>query len=140
VVTSDRRQQIEWAVRGRHPIGISISNTSLPEFQQQGVGQSIQPLGFNTPMGGRLSMSKTIVLMNRAPHPNAAKVFINWVLSREGQQLFAQMIDENSRRVDVEGDPATKPDPRVEYPPSINKEANVHYQRRAIQIAQEMLR
>jgi len=27
----------------------------------------------------------TLALLNRAPHPNAAKVFINWLLSRRGQ-------------------------------------------------------
>ena len=27
----------------------------------------------------------TLALVNRAPHPNAAKVFINWLLSRRGQ-------------------------------------------------------
>ena len=27
----------------------------------------------------------TLALVNRAPHPNAAKVFINWLLSRAGQ-------------------------------------------------------
>src|SRR5438552_15442142 len=34
----------------------------------------------------------SLALMNRAPHPNAAKVFINWLLSREGQALFQKVI------------------------------------------------
>ena len=34
----------------------------------------------------------SLALMNRAPHPNAAKVFINWLLSREGQTLFQKVI------------------------------------------------
>ena len=34
----------------------------------------------------------SLALMNRAPHPNAAKVFINWLLSREGQALFQKLI------------------------------------------------
>ena len=47
--------------------------------------------------------------MNRAPHPNAAKVFINWLLSREGQSLFQRVISlpgdaRNSRRIDVSKD------------------------------------
>ena len=32
-----------------------------------------------------------VAVVNRAPHPNAAKLFINWFLSREGQ-LMAQNI------------------------------------------------
>jgi ABC-type uncharacterized transport system YnjBCD substrate-binding protein len=36
------------------------------------------------------SNNGAIVLMNNHPHPNAAKVFINWYLSREGQIAFRQ--------------------------------------------------
>ena len=48
----------------------------------------------------------SLALMNRAPHPNAAKVFINWLLSREGQTLFQKVMSqpamrETSRRADV---------------------------------------
>ena len=35
--------------------------------------------------GGSLS------LLNQAPHPNAAKVFINWFLSRKGQIGLAEI-------------------------------------------------
>jgi iron(III) transport system substrate-binding protein len=140
VATNDRRQQIEWAVRGRYPIGIAISNASLPEFHQQGVGLNIRPLAFDSPMGARLNMTRTIVIFEQPAHPNAAKVFLNWVLSREGQQRFVQHVDENSRRADVESIPESKPNPQVTYPPSINKEAQSSYQRRAMDVAREVIR
>jgi len=35
--------------------------------------------------GGLVQQFGTLALVNRAPHPNAAKVFINWLLSRRGQ-------------------------------------------------------
>jgi iron(III) transport system substrate-binding protein len=35
--------------------------------------------------GGLVQQFGTLALVNRAPHPNAAKVFINWLLSRSGQ-------------------------------------------------------
>jgi ABC-type Fe3+ transport system substrate-binding protein len=44
---------------------------------------------------------------SRAPHPNAAKVFINWFLSREGQmalQKFGRPDAHNSRRIDISKD------------------------------------
>src|SRR5215475_4853713 len=34
---------------------------------------------------GLVSQYGTLGLVNRAPHPNAAKVFVNWLLSRKGQ-------------------------------------------------------
>jgi iron(III) transport system substrate-binding protein len=140
VVTSDRRQQIEWAVRGRYPIGIAISNSAVPEFHQQGVGLSLLPLAFRTPMGARLSLTRTMVLIDQPAHPNAAKIFVNWILSRDGQAAFVKHLDENSRRTDVETIGESKPLPGVEYPPSVNKEAYSGAQRRAMDIAKEVLR
>jgi iron(III) transport system substrate-binding protein len=139
VVTVDRRQRIEWAILGRYPVGISISNSSLPDFQQKGVGLNIVPLGFGTELGSRVSLTPAMGLINRAPHPNAAKVFVNWALSREGQQLYAQYLEDNSRRLDVQGRADTMPDPKVQYPPSMSVEAYTGYQHRAMEIAKAVL-
>ena len=45
-------------------------------------------------------------LLKRAPHPNGAKVFINWYLSREGQATFQKVMskpgsEKESRRIDI---------------------------------------
>ena len=40
--------------------------------------------------------------MNKAPHPDAAKVFINWLLTKDAQALWAKEVETNSRRVGVE--------------------------------------
>ena len=45
-----------------------------------------------------------LALFNRAPHPNAAKVYINWLLSKEGQTGFAQVNGYISARLDVPTD------------------------------------
>ena len=54
-----------------------------------------------------------------APHTNAAKIFLNWILSREGQNQFQRLTRENSLRVDIpkEGivDPFFILDPNREY-------------------------
>lgn len=36
-----------------------------------------------------------------SPHSNAAKIFLNWILSREGQIQFQKLTRENSLRVDI---------------------------------------
>jgi len=59
--------------------------------------------------GGVVTASPgALSLIDRAPHPNAAKVFINWFLSRDGQmaiQKFGDPADPpNSRRVDISKD------------------------------------
>jgi hypothetical protein len=46
-----------------------------------------------------------ISLLNKAPHPNAAKVFVNWFLSRRGQIVYQDSHgDRDSLRVDIPKD------------------------------------
>jgi ABC-type Fe3+ transport system substrate-binding protein len=42
-----------------------------------------------------------VALIERAPHPNAAKVAANWLLSREGQMAYQSYTHGHSRRVDI---------------------------------------
>jgi ABC-type Fe3+ transport system substrate-binding protein len=44
----------------------------------------------------------TVAIMKNAPHPNAAKVYINWLLSKEGQELYGRALTQGSRRYDVD--------------------------------------
>src|SRR5947199_9606035 len=47
-----------------------------------------------------------IALINGAPHPNAAKVFINWFLSREGQIAYQKLVQagRSSLSIDITKD------------------------------------
>lgn len=36
------------------------------------------------------------------PHPNAAKIFLNWLLSKEGQEFYGRAMEASSRRLDVD--------------------------------------
>jgi iron(III) transport system substrate-binding protein len=42
------------------------------------------------------------VMIKNAPHPNAAKVFVNWFFSKEGQQLYDKAFGNATRRLDVD--------------------------------------
>ena len=44
----------------------------------------------------------TVAIMRNAPHPNAVKVYINWLLSKEGQDLYGRALTQGSRRLDVD--------------------------------------
>jgi iron(III) transport system substrate-binding protein len=41
-------------------------------------------------------------IIKGAPHPNAAKLFFNWLLSREGQELHGKTVQQPTRRLDVD--------------------------------------
>jgi len=102
-VTDDRRQLAEWVVRGRYPIGIGVVLSSLTLFREQGLPiENIKPLVDADPAAKQLSYGTTaLALLDRAPHPNAAKVFANWLLTRETLEAFAQRTGYNVRRLDV---------------------------------------
>lgn len=58
-------------------------------------------------------------LLASAPHTHAAKVFLNWILTRDGQSHYQRLTHENSLRVDVAKEGIVNPfyilDPKREY-------------------------
>ena len=98
VITGDNRQQAEWVVRGRYPIAIGISNDELVRFQQEGIGLNVKPTRDPTAITAAFG---GVQFFNRAPHPNAAQVFINWLLTQRAQEQASRLIVANSARLDV---------------------------------------
>jgi iron(III) transport system substrate-binding protein len=113
--TGDRRQLVEWIVRGKYPIALGLNEDFLATFQEKGVGKNVS--AFIDPKTAIYWApgSSGIGIFNRAPHPNAAKVYVNWLLSKAGQQEWSK-TETNSRRVDVPPfDPATALKPGQAY-------------------------
>jgi iron(III) transport system substrate-binding protein len=99
-LTTDARQEVEWLVRGRYPIGIGVSDGVLVGFKAQGVGTNAEDVYTNK--GGTLSSGAGgLQVFKNPPHPNAARVFVNWFLSREVQARMSQAVEKNSRRLDI---------------------------------------
>jgi iron(III) transport system substrate-binding protein len=113
IFTRDRRQLTEWIVRGRYPVAVSLPSDQLKIFLEKGVGKNVKvvddPAFINSINPGFGAFG----VLNRRPHPNAARVYANLLLSKEGQTSWAtQSGGRNSRRNDVPlGDPefALKP-------------------------------
>ena len=106
----DYRQMTEWLVTCRAPIALGIPEDPISQMQKQGIGAKVEPLygiaWFGDHGNGWAGGNENIGIYNNAPHPNAAKLFVNWYLSREGQQLYATLNTNNSRRLDTNpGDP-----------------------------------
>jgi ABC-type Fe3+ transport system substrate-binding protein len=100
-VLVDARQLVEQMVRGRYAWGIgAVDFPILKDFMAQGLGQNLK----NVPMVETDSVNagnRTMWYLKNAPHPNAAKVYMNWSLSREAGLITSQQVEENSRRADV---------------------------------------
>jgi len=104
----DRRQITDWLASGKFSLCLACREATkargqgLPveEFETGEWKEGI----YITSGGGSMSLIKS------APHPNAARVFINWFLSRKGQtalQKYPDLYGEtppNSRRIDIPKD------------------------------------
>jgi iron(III) transport system substrate-binding protein len=52
--------------------------------------------------GERLSIGgQNLMAWDRPPHPNAAKLFMNWFLTRRGQMVFQDLTKADSTRIDI---------------------------------------
>ena len=108
VVSRDPRQMVDWLSTGKLPLCIRCNAGGEVE---RAIQQKL-PLGYldtdNWKEGGSSSAAGgTLGIPSRAPHPNAAKVLVNWLLSREGQmalQKLGRPDAHNSRRIDIPKD------------------------------------
>ncbi len=95
----DTRQILEQLIKGQRMVVIGVMEPLLPDFKAQGLTNHIQRIVLEdakvSTTGNDLWMPK------RAPHPNAAKLFVNWFLTKDGQTIYTQDTLNNSRRLDV---------------------------------------
>ena len=97
--TRETRQLAEAVVRGRNPIVYGLTPTQLKEFVEQGVAGHVKLLDIPEV---DIIFNFSVLLYNKAPHPNAAKLFINWLLTKEGQTSICKNLPSNSARSDVD--------------------------------------
>jgi iron(III) transport system substrate-binding protein len=140
-LTQDLRQQVEWLVRGRYPIGVGVDTRQLLEFQREGLGKNVSILPYRPGVKPRMSTGfGSVMLMNRAPQPNAARLFVNWLLSPAGQAAWVEATDIPSRRLDVAAGAAEeRPVAGVDYI-IVNKQEYQPVRDQAVGIAREVLR
>lgn len=98
IITEDARLQAEWIARGKYAMGTGTRAELVDEFI--GLGLPIQDVA---PSEGVYMTYSTgaFGLLKSAPHPNAARVFINWLLGKEGQVITCQGMAYTSARTDV---------------------------------------
>ena len=101
-VDRDQRRQIEWVAQGKYPLHLA-PGTIMYQLEKRGLKFGVIPAfkdygSYLTPGFG------SVMVMNKSPHPNAGKVFLNWLLTKEGQTAFSKGMGYVSRRRDVPSD------------------------------------
>lgn len=97
VIVRDDRLRADWLAQGKQAISIGgmtiardMERVGAPIFQPDMRELAALTQGFGA-----------LTLLKNAPHPNASRLFINWILTREGQEIFNRYNDKQSIRLDV---------------------------------------
>ncbi len=100
-INRDRRLVVEWLARGKYDIALNARPEVMKSFIDLGA-----PLKFLTPQEGTYVTAGGSVasLKKNAAHPNAANVFLNWLLTKEAALLWSKASGTQSARVDVPTD------------------------------------
>jgi ABC-type Fe3+ transport system substrate-binding protein len=100
-VSRDHRQTADLLARGTYPIALSLQQQEVGRLADDGFPVRPVPNPPESPDAVSAGFGH-LGLMDRAPHPNAAKLFINWLLSREGQQIWQNAQFQVSGRNDLD--------------------------------------
>ena len=120
VVSRDERQATDWLAIGKYPLCFFCRD--IPKARKQGL--PVGEFGLFKEGAGLTSQGGTVAFIQRAPHSNAAKVFINWLLSREGQIAYQKILARvegsyrDSLRIDI---------PKDEIPPDQRRTEGINY-------------
>jgi iron(III) transport system substrate-binding protein len=95
------REMAEAVVRGRFPIGIGVLGEDVQPFAQQGLPITLLKASHMKEGAYASPGPSAVVIFKNAPNPNAAKVYLNWYLSKEGQTIFAEGVGYPHRRTDA---------------------------------------
>jgi len=119
VFTKDDRQLTDWVGRGEYPIAVGSSDFTAFALKAKGVPVESLPAEALKETSYLTAGFGSAAVMNRAPHPNATKLYLDWMLSKSGQEDLVKVTSYPSRRLDASA--AGLPEPVV-------PKQGVHYQ------------
>lgn len=96
----DQRVLAEILAKGKLALVLGLTYYSYAPFIKAGLPVAALP----TPKEGVYVSggSGHLVVLKNAPHPHATKLFLNWFLSREGQEIYTRAMRQATRRLDVD--------------------------------------
>ncbi len=104
VISNDDRQILDWVARGQYPIALGVSDTLANEY----IGRGLAVRHMDTARmreGGFVTSGNAVVsIVRNAPHPNAVAVYLDYLLSRDGQLAWSKAAGYASQRRDVPTD------------------------------------
>ena len=115
-ISSNKRQLADWTARGIYPISLGVESEGAQMMKKQGL--PIEVIGLPDVPGYLTAGNGLLALIENSPHPNAARVLINWLASKEGLEVLARGRKKPTTRNDVDESfvlPLELPRPGVRY-------------------------
>ena len=117
VRTRERRQMADWLARGTYPICMNCREDDVRPLVKEGfkILEIFELAGISPTINGSPWM---LSVANKAPNPRAAQVFSNWILSKEGLEIYARGYGSAPVRTDIDEsflNPGNIPKPGVKY-------------------------
>ncbi|MFQ5902204.1 MAG: ABC transporter substrate-binding protein [Candidatus Binatia bacterium] len=100
LITRNSRQIAEFLAKGKVALTIGVTFNSFAPFIRAGL--PIKPLPTLREGTYASSGHGNLAVLKDPPHPNAAKVYVNWFLGKEGQEIFSKAMGQPTRRLDVD--------------------------------------
>lgn len=111
-LTRDLLLQAEWVARGKYLVGLGTETSHVNKMARAGAPIKLLAMKEGQPL---TSGPMNLMVFDKAPHPNAVKLFANWALSQEGGTIFSKYSGYVSARRDVstaDFDPILVPGPK----------------------------
>jgi ABC-type Fe3+ transport system substrate-binding protein len=100
LLARDQRLLGENLAKGRLALTIGLTYYSLAPFIK--AHQPIKPLPEAKEGSYTSSGSGTLSVVKNSTRPNATRLFVNWLLSKEGQEVYGKAMGQATRRFDVD--------------------------------------
>ncbi|MBI4287963.1 MAG: extracellular solute-binding protein [Chloroflexi bacterium] len=97
VLTRGDQETAEKLSRGEYPVALILADTMAGDYVKQGAPIKALPM-----TEGVVTTNLVVGQVKGAPHPNAARLFMNWILTQEGQTTYHKAKSTGSVRKDVQ--------------------------------------
>jgi iron(III) transport system substrate-binding protein len=117
-LSQDARQIGDWLARGTYPITLGLGARDIEALRREGFPIAVALTGLPDAPSYLTAGFGLAVLVNQAPHPNAAKLLVNWLAMPEGQEVWNRTQRLVSVRTDLDNSWAPDyiiPKPGVQY-------------------------
>lgn len=117
VRSRNRRQMSDWLARGVYPICLNCQDDDVRALRREGF-KLLQVFELSDVQASVTASPWLLTLQNKAPHPNAASIFANWAISKEGMEIYSRGYGAATLRNDVDEsflNPRAIPRPGINY-------------------------